>query len=95
MSTPIYFCEIEVVRFSMRGKRRIIEKTESHRMPMLIVEIDDLRDDDYSYRMLARKYLPKASRWELMELFRKNYFVQRITVIKQVGETNDIEEEWI
>jgi len=79
----------------MRGRRRIIEKTETIRMPMLIVSVDELHDDDYSFRMLARKFLPKVSRWELMDAFRKNYFVRSITVLKQVGETNDVEEEWI
>lgn len=95
MSEPIYFCELEVIRFTMRGKRRIEEKSERVRMAMLTTTVDGLSDEDYSYRMLARKFLPKANRWELMDAFRKNYFVRSITVLKQVGETNDVEEEWI
>lgn len=97
MNYPIYFCKVTVTQFTTRGKRRIIGKQKVFSMPMLVKSAAELMEDSYTYHAIARKFIPKGNRWELIELFKKQYFIKDISLIKIVGETNNASQdfEWI
>lgn len=99
MSKPIYYCNVTVVKITKRGKTIVKREPISFTLPMVVTDIEKLDEKTFEMQCIARKIFVKGSTEDTLSDFKKNYIIEKIERIKQVGVTNAIDvipdEEWI